>query len=148
MSEDFVTKPHHVGCAVKDLKACQATYANGLGIRRRTCPIDVKSQNVTVCFLELADRFYLELVTPFGNNPKLERFLKVGFYHLCSLVDDLDFAENHLKSQGFFPLPSFQSEAFAGGRCQFFLSPQEQLIELAEMSSANFDQFFLSKLDT
>lgn len=148
MTAVLTTKPHHIGCAVANLNACQATYANALGMRRRTRPIDVASQEVRVCFVELADHFYLELVTPLGGNSKLARFLTIGFYHLCFLVDDMDVAKSHLKSQRFLPLQEFRSEAFAGGRCQFFLSPQEQLIELAEMSSKGFDEFFLANLDT
>jgi catechol 2,3-dioxygenase-like lactoylglutathione lyase family enzyme len=138
--------PHHIGCAVKQLEESYATYAGALGLTRRTRAFDVASQRVRVCFVALGERFYLELITPLEGESGLAPFLRVGFYHLCFLVDDLAAAQAHLKARRFFALPVFESEAFAGRRCQFFLSPQKHLIELAEMSAQDFEAFFLANL--
>jgi catechol 2,3-dioxygenase-like lactoylglutathione lyase family enzyme len=138
--------PHHIGCAVNQLEDSCATYAFALGLRRRTRSFDVASQHVRVCFVELGNRFYLELITPLNNRANLSSFLRSGFYHLCFLVDDLDAARRQLKAQRFSALPAFESEAFAGGLCQFFLSPQQHLIELAQMSTEDFDKFFCANL--
>ena len=138
--------PHHVGCAVPRVEDAAAAYARALGLQRRTRSFQVTSQSVQVCFLELRNGFYLELVAPVGDNAALMPFLKVGFYHLCSLVDDLEAARQSLKAQRFSALPPFESEAFAGAPCQFFVSPQMHLIELAQMPSRNFDEFFLDNL--
>jgi len=138
--------PHHVGCAVKRLEDTSALYADSLGLRRRTRTFDVTSQHVRVCFLQLATGFYLELVSSLDDSAKLASFLKVGFYHLCFLVDDLETARERLRSQRFSPLPTFQSEAFAGAPCQFFVTPQLHLIELAQMSPGAFAEFFAGNL--
>ena len=47
-----------------------------------------------------------------------------------------------MKERGFAGLPTFQSEAFDGNKCQFFLSPQGHRIELAEMERGAFQKFF------
>lgn len=138
--------PHHIGCAVNQLEASCDTYACALGLKRRTCSFDIASQHVRVCFVELGNRFYLELITPLNDKAKLSSFLGIGFYHLGFLVDDLSAVRERLKAQRFFALPAFESEAFAGSPCQFFLSPQGHLIELAQMSAEDFDDFFCANL--
>lgn len=90
--------------------------------------------------------FYLELVMPLNENARLGTCMKVGFYHLCMLVEDLETSRKHLKAQQFSPLPSFSSEAFAGAPCQFFFNPQRHLIELAQISTAAFEDFFHANL--
>jgi len=134
--------PHHIGCAVKNIEDSCKIYAGAMGLTRRTREIEVSSQNVSVCFLELRDSFYIEFVKPLNENAKLSRYLGTGFYHICFLVDDLIAAQDRLQSEQFFALPAFQSEAFAGGLCQFFVSPQSHLIELAEITSTDFTMFF------
>jgi catechol 2,3-dioxygenase-like lactoylglutathione lyase family enzyme len=138
--------PHHIGCAVSQLEDSYATYSDALGLSRRTRSFDIASQHVSVCFVELGKCFYLELVTPLNEKAELAPFLRLGFYHLCFLVEDLEAAREHLKAERFFALPAFESEAFAGGLCQFFLSPQKHLIELAQMSTQGFEEFFRANL--
>lgn len=138
--------PHHVGCAVEQLEDAFASYGGALGLRRRTRPFDVTSQNVRVCFLELAEGFYLELIAPLNEGAQLTSFLDAGFYHLCFLVDDLGAARGHLQEREFFALPEFASEAFAGAPCQFFMSPQGHLIEFAQMRPRDFAEFFRANL--
>jgi catechol 2,3-dioxygenase-like lactoylglutathione lyase family enzyme len=138
--------PHHVGCAVSEMEDGCATYAGALGLTRKTRSFYVSSQNVHVCFLELGTRFYLELVAPSGNEAKFASFLKVGFYHLCFLVNDLAAVRDHLTDRQFSALPAFESEAFGGSPCQFFVTPQLHLVELAQMSMMDFDVFFGSHL--
>jgi hypothetical protein len=131
---------------VADLEAGCRSYVDSLQLTRRTHSFLVESQGVRVCFLELAPHFYLELVSPATSRARLAPYLKVGFYHLCFLVDDLDAARERLKSRDFSSLPPFTSEAFDGARCQFFVNPQRHLIELAQLSAAHFDSLFRSHL--
>lgn len=138
--------PHHIGCAVKVLDGCQRIYASAFGLNRRTRSFDVRSQGVRVCFVELVNGFYLELVQPSANAAALDSYLRVGFYHLCFLVDQLELARQQLKFLQFSPLPAFESEAFDRALCQFYVSPQLHLIELVQMSPADFDRFFSSNL--
>src|SRR5262249_59066950 len=112
-------------------------YGSALGLSRRTRSFDVTRQDVRVCFVELVNGFYLELIAALNEKARLGSFLKTGFYHLCFLVDDLNAARVQLKEQRFYPLPEIRSEAFAGHLCQFFMTPQRHLIELAEMSSSD-----------
>jgi len=138
--------PHHVGCAVDQLEDSCATYAGALGLTRRSRSFEIASQHVRVCFVELGERFYLELLAPLDDQARLASFFRVGFYHLCFLVDDLGAARAHLTASGFAELPAFASEAFAGNQCQFFVSPQSHLIELAQMSQHAFADFFSANL--
>jgi catechol 2,3-dioxygenase-like lactoylglutathione lyase family enzyme len=138
--------PHHIGCAVDRLEDSSAIYAGALGLTRRSRSFDLAGQHVRVCFVELGEGFYLELIAPLDEQARLARFFKVGFYHLCLLVDDLGAARAHLTARRFTELPAFASEAFAGNLCQFFVSPQSHLIELAQMSKKEFGAFFSANL--
>jgi len=137
---------HHVGCAVADLDAACASYASALGLARRTRAVRVESQQVEVCFIELRPGFYLELISPLEGNTKLARYLQNGFYHLCFLVEDLEASRAQMKSNRFVPLPAFESEAFGGNLCQFFLSPQAHLVELCQMGEGSFEALFIASL--
>ncbi len=139
-------RPHHTACAVESLEKALTTYADGLMLGRRSRAFDVTSQGVSVCFLEMAGGFYLELVAPHATQTRLAKYLRTGFYHLCFLTDDLAAARAHLKPRRFTALPAFASEAFDGETCQFFLSPELHLIELAQMSSEDFDAFYARNL--
>ena len=147
MDAGMNTTPHHIGCAVRHILDSANTYAHALGLQRRTRTFDVKSQGVRICFVELRERFYLELVEPISSPRGLDNFIKVGFYHLCFLAEDIDEARAFLKVQRFTPMNPFQSEAFDGAVCQFFLSPQLHLIEVAQISSNHFEQLFLNSLE-
>lgn len=140
------TRAHHVGCAVADLDAACAPYAGALGLARRTRAVRIESQQVEVCFLELRPGFYLELIAPLEGNSKLARYLQNGFYHICFLVEDLEASRARLKSNRFVPLPAFESEAFGGNLCQFFLSPQAHLVELCQMEEGSFEALFAASL--
>ncbi len=138
--------PHHVGCAVERMEDGIAIYGGVFGLARRTRPIAVESQHVQVCFLQLSNTFYLELVAPLNEQAKLGPFLKSGFYHLCFLVDELAEARKELRALRYLAFAPFRSEAFAGNLCQFFLTPQNHLIELAEIPAPGFDDFFRANL--
>jgi len=136
---------HHVGCAVKDLEAGLATYVGALGPRRRSRVFDVSTQGVRVCFVEIGPGSYLELIQASATPSPIDRYAKTGFYHLCFLVDDLGAVTGALAG-GFVALPPFASEAFDGRRCQFLLTPESHLVELAEMTPPAFAAFFGASL--
>jgi catechol 2,3-dioxygenase-like lactoylglutathione lyase family enzyme len=138
--------PHHVGCAVHRIEESRDAYAAAFGLVRSTRAIDVLSQHVKVSFVELAKGFYLELIAPLDDQAKLGSFLRVGFYHLCFLVDDLDATRERLQARRYVPLPVFRAEAFDGHRCQFLVSPQQHLVEIAEMTPPAFERFFEENL--
>lgn len=123
------------------------TYSSTLGFQRHSKLFDVASQHVRVCFIELEPGIYLELVKPTKSGTPIEQFIKVGFYHVCFLVQDLKAAVDFFRDQQLVGLTPFASEAFDGHQCQFLISPQRQLIELAEMTRQSFNSFFESTLD-
>lgn len=135
--------PHHIGCAVTTMETGMATYVETLKLVQRSRAFDVPSQGVSVCFIQLATGFYLELVSPHPGQTKLSNYLRTGFYHLCFLTADLTGARAYLKNRRFTALPAFNSEAFDCAPCQFFLSPELHLVELAEMAPDAFHEFFL-----
>ena len=137
---------HHIGCAVRDLDGSIANYREMFPTSRWSRPIDVVSQAVRVCFGELAPGTYLELVAGTGATSPIERYTKAGFYHLCFLVDDLAAAVGALDRTRFRALPAFASEAFAGHRCQFVVTPETHLIELAEMTPDAFATFVAGQI--
>lgn len=130
---------HHVGCVTTNLVNGLETFYYLLSATRRTRIFDVTSQGARVCFIELVAGFYLELIQP---STKEIHGTKHGYYHLCYLVENLNSSSTYLRSRSFVPFPTFQSEAFAGCRCQFLLTPQQHLIELAEMSPDDFTKMF------
>lgn len=132
---------HHVGCAVRDLEASLRNYGRVLGGRRRSPVFDVTTQAVRVCFVELGSNVYLELIEGRGPASPIENYTRAGFYHLCFLVDNLAVAIGGL-DRGFLPLPAFASEAFDGKLCQFVVTPESHLIELAEIRPSTFAEFF------
>ena len=132
---------HHVGCAVKDLDDSTRVYRDQLGFQRVSRIIKVASQNVQVRFLELGTATYLELVQPLAAGSFLDRFLGVGFYHACFLTESLETALGGLGNE-FTRISEFRSEAFAGNRCAFVLTPERHLLELAEMAPEDFQTFF------
>ncbi|HTR55129.1 MAG TPA: VOC family protein [Kofleriaceae bacterium] len=133
---------HHIGCAVKDLDASLQRYQALLGASaRRSRVFDVPSQAVRVCFVEIAPRSYLELVAATASPSPIERYCRTGFYHLCFLVGDLA-ATLAAIGREYRPLPAFESEAFGGRRCQFVVTPESHLLELAETTAESFASFF------
>lgn len=137
--------PHHFGCAVEDMDAATSFYAK-VGLSRCSRSFAISSQSVNVRFIELGQGVFLELVAAAGEVSKIEPFLKVGFYHMCFLTSDMEAVRAQFIKAGATPLPSFPSEAFAGNKCQFFLTPQRTLVEAAEMSPEAFQAFFEENL--
>lgn len=132
---------HHVGCAVKNLDDSTRVYSDQLGFQRVSRIIKVASQNVQVRFIELGPMTYLELVQPLAAGSFLDRFLGVGFYHACFFTGSLETALGGLRKE-FTRISEFNSEAFAGNRCAFVLTPEHHLIELVEMAPEDFQEFF------
>jgi catechol 2,3-dioxygenase-like lactoylglutathione lyase family enzyme len=133
---------HHIGCAVSELEASIDSYRALLGGPRCTRVFAVTRQSVKVAFIELAPGSYLELIQGTIEQSPVARYVRTGFYHLCFLVDDLDATVAGLDRARYRALPAFASEAFAGNRCQFVVTPETHLIELAEMAPAAFAAFF------
>tara|TARA_B100000029_G_scaffold367069_1_gene360498 strand:+ start:1142 stop:1543 length:402 start_codon:yes stop_codon:yes gene_type:complete len=83
-------KLHHVGIVVKNIEESFGEIAKFLQFNETTLPIEVKSQNVNVCFLKTSD-VYLELIEPISNKSPVKKFSEIGggFHHLCFEVEDV-----------------------------------------------------------
>jgi methylmalonyl-CoA/ethylmalonyl-CoA epimerase len=123
---------HHVGCAVDSIEDYLRLYRDALGFIKVSSIIPIKSQKVQVCFVEVGNGSYIELIEATAPDSPIEKFKRVGYYHLCFLVEDLDQTIEFLKSQNFLFISLFSSEAFGDRRCSFLLNPFGHLIELAE----------------
>ena len=128
---------HHIGCAVRSIETSLRCYLQLIGKHRYTHTFDVSTQGVRVCFVELEPGTYLELIEPIERDSPLHRYTRTGFYHLCFLVGDLQEQTARLE-RGFRAMPAFASEAFAGHQCQFVVTPENHLIEFAEITPETF----------
>ena len=121
---------HHTGCAVKDIKKSTRFYKEFLRFEKISPIIEISSQKVKVCFVEIAKNVYIEFVESTSELSPLNSILKRGggYYHLCYTVKDVPLTIKDLKD--FRVLTTFESEAFNNGTCAFLLSPDLTLIEL------------------
>jgi methylmalonyl-CoA/ethylmalonyl-CoA epimerase len=124
---------HHTGCLTRDIEATKTVYA-GMGFGDFSETYTVSDQKVKVCFIEMSQGVFLELVEPIGDNVPLNKMLKnkVSFYHLGYLTDEFEKVVQDLQNDGFYLLNSFRSEAFSGRYCAFLYTPEMQLIEIIE----------------
>jgi len=128
-------KFHHVGCAVRDMEKAVAFYSETLGCKRVTEPVSVPSQNVRVCFVQLAPGALLELVEGLEGESPVDQLIEKtggGPYHLCFEVSDLDAAIKALRKKRCFPLTRFEQHVEGLSRFAFLLTPDRHLFELCE----------------
>ena len=94
----------------------------------------VNAQKVRVCFLALGNGTFIEFVEPAPDNAFLLRLLRKGisYYHVGYTCANLEAEAQHLTAAGAHELIRFASEAFGGRRCIFFMTTQQQMIELIE----------------
>jgi methylmalonyl-CoA epimerase len=98
---------HHVGVAVRDLRAAIPMYRDLLGYELISGPFDDPIQKVSVCFLGRSRGDpVLELVAPLGTDSPILGTLKKGggIYHICYQVSDIRAAIEHLREKGSFTL--------------------------------------------
>jgi hypothetical protein len=128
---------HHVGCLVANLEEALAGYVSGPLAQPVTQPLQISAnQRVRVAFVGEPQETLIELVEPGPDNGFLQKLLKRGitFYHLGYLAEDLPAAEERFLESGAHVVARFQSEAFDGRECVFFLTVGGQMIELIDAS--------------
>jgi hypothetical protein len=123
---------HHVGCAVKDIG--RAIEAYGPVARSVGEIVNIESQKVRVCFVEVGPGSYIELVEAAGDPSPISQLLakRMSFYHVGFLTRTFDAALEDLQGQGYLHLNTFHSEAFGMRRCAFLATPVAHLIEIIE----------------
>lgn len=124
---------HHIGCVVRDIDESVRLHreAHGGEVSEK---ILVSSQQVFVCFAELAPGSFIEFIQPAAPGSAVDGLLKknVTYYHLGFLAGDFDAALAGMENSGYKSLGVFHSEAFAGRRCVFLFGPDGRLTELIE----------------
>lgn len=127
---------HHIGYVVDDIKKGIAAYQPLTAKELTETPkiYHIQDQKVKVCFLDIGNGTFLELVEPAEDNKPLKKMKKkgIGYYHLGFLVEDIQAKIKELEIAGYHQLNLFSSEAFQGRLCAFLLSPDLQLVELIE----------------
>jgi methylmalonyl-CoA/ethylmalonyl-CoA epimerase len=129
---------HHVGVAVRDLRAAMPFYTGLLGYQLMSGPFDDPIQGVSVCFLcrrPSATEVSLELVAPIDDASPVAKTLNRAntAYHLCYEVADLEGSIENARAQGCVvisePAPAV---AFLGRRIAWLYAPTRNLLEVVE----------------
>ena len=130
---------HHLGVAVRDIRAAIDAYARMFGYQLLQGPVDDPTQRVTVAFVgpTHGSALQLELVAPLagaGVSP-VDRILQGSnsAYHVCYQVCDLEQSLRRLQEAGCHSIskPS-PAVAFGGRRIAWLLTPTNHLLELLE----------------
>jgi len=129
-------KLHHIGCLVDDIEASKKMHKDVLKFANISETIYVSSQKVYICFVEVGNDTYLELIQPLDATSPLLKFRQknVNYYHLAYVVKNLDAVVEELCAKDAIVLTSFDSEAFNQKRSVFLYTPEKNLIELIDDS--------------
>jgi len=94
-------KLHHIGIVVKNIQESVGELAEFLDFEETLVPMEVKSQQVNVCFLKTAD-VYVELIEPIEDDSPVKKFSESGggFHHLCFEVEDIFEELENMKKSG------------------------------------------------
>ena len=125
---------HHIGSAVKSIEQTLQSYPM---FPRRSPVIAITSQKGNVCFVDVGNNVFLELVQPTAEDSPINAILekRTAFYHLGFWTSEYDAAIDFLLSLRYAKLNTFHSEAFGGLRCTFLMSSSLHLIEVIERGS-------------
>lgn len=132
---------HHLGFAVSSISAAAEEFCIALSAHWDGEIFHDPIQRVRVAFIQPSDprNPVFELVEPASENSPVNNYLKkrVGLYHVCYEVDDLDASLLAARSAGLAtvaePAPAV---AFGGRRIAWVCSRRLLLIELLERHAA------------
>ena len=127
-------KIHHIGCVVGSIEEAIHTYKNTLGFKNVSNVTYVSSQKVNVCFVNIGNDTFIELIEPLDDKSAIARLLKKGnsYYHLGYWVDNFTETLNNLVEKGARVITEFNSEAFNNKKCAFLYTEEMHMIELIE----------------
>lgn len=125
---------HHIGIAVNSIDEAAGNYKAIFGAESISPKYFVSTQQVNVCFINVGNGTFLELVEATSEDSSITRLRKKGYtyYHMAYLVADIEAAVAELVGLNHKAMDFFHSEAFKGKRCIFLFSPDAHLIELIE----------------
>jgi methylmalonyl-CoA/ethylmalonyl-CoA epimerase len=126
---------HHVGLLVDSIEHSLQFYSEILRHGPPSPIYEVSAEKVRVCLIPSGNGM-IELVQALDPNTAVGRLRAKGatYYHVAYIADDWDADCGNLESLGCIAVTTFNSEAFEGRRCRFYLNRERQLIELIETS--------------
>ena len=124
---------HHTGCLTLNIEKSLQIYQQ-MGCNTFSEIYSIPDQKVKVCFVQLSEGTFLELVEPFEDNRSLNKLLKknASFYHLGFMTDDFENTIKQLESNSFYLINTFHSAAFSNKLCAFLFTPEMHLIEIIQ----------------
>ncbi len=129
---------HHVGVAVRDIRAAIPIYKTLFDYKLVSGPFDDPVQNVSVCFLSRGGGdTVLELVAPLGPGSPIDGTLKKGggAYHVCFEVPDISAAISHLTVHGSLLIGEpVSAVAFEMRKIAWVMTDAFLLVELVQAS--------------
>lgn len=131
-------KIHHVGMVVNNIKAhYESYYKKVLGYEGLSEIFADEKIGVSVAFLNLNDKIFLEFVQPLGENSPVANYLKKKgqtLHHLCFEVDDIDAECEKFRNNNYMiVMKPVEAVAFKGKRVAFLMCKDENhIIELLE----------------
>ena len=126
---------HHVGMAVESIAKQSVQYLGALGLKLTSEIIEDEQLKVRVAFAQVGDRVFIEFVEPLGDDSPVTRFLerRVGLYHVCSLVPDIEAAiEKVCQAGGLLVSGPTPARAFGGRHIAFAYTPDHNLVEFLQ----------------
>lgn len=125
---------HHIGIAVNSIEEAVENYKNLFGAESISAVYPITSQLVNVCFVNMGNGSFIELVEATFEDSSIHRLRKKGYtyYHMAYLTPHIEQSVEELIALNYKAMEFFNSEAFAGKRCIFLFSPEAHLIELIE----------------
>lgn len=127
-------KIHHVGCVVQNIEESIALYRNSLGFKKCSEVIYVSSQQVKVCFINIGNNTFIELIEPLDVNSAIAKLLKKkhSYYHIGYLAENFTETIEELVNKGSHIITTFNSEAFNNKMCAFLYTEEMHMIEIIE----------------
>lgn len=126
----------HLGIVVRNLAKGRQHLADTIGIQRWTDEVSDPANGVRVQFGCDESGVNYELIEPFGDCSPVADALKMRkniVNHVAYLVEDLQTAGAKLLSAGCAPIEAAKpAVAYQGCLIQFFVTPQNFIIELIE----------------
>lgn len=130
----MLKKIHHIGIAVKDLKAAAEKYVAITGEKDYETEY-VPEQDVEVAMFHVGES-RIELLQGRSENSPISKFLeknREGLHHIAYEVEDIESALEELKSQGFMLIDE-KPRIGAGGMKIAFVHPKSTNGVLTELS--------------
>ena len=111
----MIKRVHHIGIAVKDLKASTALFERLLGVKPRL--VEAPCQKVSEAIFKVGEGIEIDLVEPTGPDSTVAKFLETrgeGLHHIAFEVDDINSELKAMEEKGIRLIDKEGREGVAG----------------------------------